>query len=131
MAKGAFPSTPMDEYTPEAWAVALEDDRFEDALVVLKDLMREQTFIHVSDIAQSIARLRNKRILDFGILPPPPAELADDPAGEMVWRRAVIKRIADGDAVDLPRELEAPSVDHAKKRDAVLESLRFSAEVST
>lgn len=120
MARGAFPSTPFDEYTPDAWALALEDERLADAIAAIKAIMREETFIHVSDIVQRIRRIRNERILEYGLLPTPPAELADDPEAEMVWRRDVIRRIADGEQVPKPLELTEPSPEHSAKLAKVI-----------
>lgn len=114
IAKGAFPATSMDEYTPESWAIGLEDERFEDAMVALKAIMREQTFIHVSDIVKRVRRIRNERLLEFGPLPNPPSELADNPEGEMRWHADMLRRIADGEDVSKPPAIE-PTPEHTKR----------------
>lgn len=105
LAKGAFPASAVDEFTPDSWALAFEDDRFEDAKVALKQLMREQTFIHTSDIVARIKRIRSDRLLEFGPLPDPPAGLTD--AEEMRWLCDIRRAIADGDQVERPA-LPAP-----------------------
>lgn len=121
LAKGAFPATNMDEFTPEAWSLALEDERFGDAREALKLLMREQTFIHVSDIVKRVARIRRERIVDFGLLPCPPMELADDPREYMAWMRATTRAIADGDLVERPA-LPAPGSHPDIDFDSILQS---------
>lgn len=114
MAKGAFPATSMDEFTPEAWSLALEDDRFEDAKDALKDLMREQTFIHVSDIVRGIKRIRGDRLDEFGPIPAPPAELCDNPRGYTAWLRAKKRAIANGEQVVIPElpSIPRPAIDY-------------------
>lgn len=124
LAKGAFPATSVDELTPDAWALALEDDRFEDARVALKELMREQTFIHVSDICQRIKKIRNQRVLDFGPLPNPPGELADNPPAEIAWTRRIVRAIADGEPVErpaIPAAGDRPNIDFASVLPSVPE----------
>jgi len=119
LAKGAFPATTFDDLTPEAWALALEYDRFEDARDALKLLMREQTFIHVSDIVSRIRRIRNDRITEFGPLPEPPAAVAESNVAYQRWLRATIRDIGDGTlterpaiaaGVERPRELDFTNV---------------------
>lgn len=107
LARAAFPATAVDEFTPDAWALAFEGDRFEDAREALRQLMREQTFIHCSDIAKRIGRIRGARLTAFGPLPDPPRGLSDE--GERAWLKALRTRIADGDTPDLQSLLTIPT----------------------
>lgn len=112
ISKGAFPATTMDEFTPEAWSLALEDDNYEDARLAIKSLMRQQTFIHVSDIVAGIQRIRRERLSDYGHLPPPPADLDD--IEQAKWLRALRRRIADGEQIQRP---ELAGVEKPKEID--------------
>lgn len=114
LARAAFPQQAIDEFTPDAWALALEDDRVEDAKQALKELMREQPFLHISELVGRIKRIRKQRVLDFGPLPNPPAELADNPPAEIAWTKRIIRRIADGEDIErpaLPTPGDRPDID--------------------
>lgn len=97
LAKTISPAQAVDEFTPAAWALILEDVRFEDARQALKELGGEQEWIHVSHIVARVKRIRRDRVLDFGTLPDPPADLdPDDTGAHARWLRETTEAIADG-----------------------------------
>ena len=97
MAKAICPAQAIDDFTPDAWALVLEDDRYEDARQALKELSREQPFVHVSEIVKRIKRIRSKRVADFGPLPDPPKHIdPDDTAAHIRWLDETTEAIGDG-----------------------------------
>jgi hypothetical protein len=97
MTKALIPQMTLDEFTPQAWALAFEDDRYEDAAQALKELSREQPFVGVSEIVGRIKRIRRDRVLDFGPLPDPPAHIdPDNQRAHSQWLKETTLAIADG-----------------------------------
>lgn len=100
LAKAAFPQQAVDEFTPDAWALALEDDRFEDAKLALKQLMREQPFLHVSELIGRMKRIRRNRLDAFGTLPEPPVGVGESPEKYRDWYAETVRAIGDGDLMN-------------------------------
>lgn len=97
LAKTISPAQAVDEFTPVAWALILEDIRFEDAREALKQLGGEQQYTHVSDVVQRVKRIRRDRVLDFGPLPDPPRHIdPDDQPAHSRWLKETTLAIADG-----------------------------------
>ena len=96
LAKTISPAQAVDEFTPAAWALILEDIRFEDARLALKQLGGEQEWVHVSHIVQRVKRIRRDRVLDFGTLPDPPRRIDPDGPEYRHWLAETTKAIADG-----------------------------------
>lgn len=100
MAKAFFPAMAMDEFTPVAWSLAFERERYADAEVALTELAREVTFIDIAAIVARIKRIRRDRVLDFGTPPEPPRDVdPDDTLAYRRWLRETQRRIADGEHV--------------------------------
>lgn len=131
MTKALMPAMQMDEFTPAAWAIAFEDDRYADAEQALKELAREKPFVGVSEIAARVKRIRSRRI-EAAPHPVPPADLTE--AQQRAWIGEARRRIADGEDPDLfqrnevtaarpIRELAVgtslPEQDKAELRDAI------------
>lgn len=113
MTKALIPQMTLDEFTPQAWALAFEDDRYEDAAQALKELSREQPFVGVSEIVGRIKRIRRNRVLDFGPLPDPPAgHDPDDVEAHGRWLREITTAIADGtySGEPVPQQIEGRDV---------------------
>ena len=125
LAKALSPAQAVDDYTPEAWAMVLEDVRYVDAVEALKLLGREQEWIHVSHIVQRVKRIRSERIRDFGPLPEPPSGMDD--ADYSSWLRDLLRRIADGEHVERPA-LPAPG-DVGRHRNAIAELIDGKVQV--
>ena len=98
-AKACCPQQQFDAYTPDAWFELLGDLTFDDCKVALTNVAKAQPFVSPAEIRKEVARVRIKRIEDFDRRHhvAPPAELADDPAGENRWRRELMQRVGDGE----------------------------------
>lgn len=105
------PSQKFDEYTPDAWGLLLEDVRFIDAKEAVALVARKQPFVSPSEIRTAVKKIRDKRIAEFGAIPPPPAEVLDPDNWRafIEWQTATTKAIADGDLK--PEALELPQRD--------------------
>jgi hypothetical protein len=113
IAKTISPAQAVDEFTPAAWALILEDIRFVDARQALKELGGEQQFIHVSDIVKRVKRIRRNRVLDFGTLPDPPRHIdPDNVAQHKRWLKETTEAIADG-----TYQAPAPEAIEGQRRD--------------
>lgn len=139
--KAVCPQQAIDEYTPDAWHELLKDLNFQDAKDAVVTVGQNQPFVAPAEIRAEVRRVRNGRLSDFGHLPPPPADLGDDEQAR--WLRALRRRIADGEVVQVPaiegvekpRELDFANVfrsvddedDHALTE--ARETLRGSREV--
>ena len=100
LAKTISPSQPMDDYTPDAWALILRKWRKGDALLALEELGSNQEWIHVSHVVKEIKRIRRNRVLAYGTPPDPPATLnADDPQAYAAFLARTNEQIADGQIV--------------------------------
>lgn len=98
LAKAMCPQQAMDEFTPDAWHMLLEDLRFEDCKEALVNLARKNPFVAPAEIRAEVRRIRDKRLADYGPFDPPP-EVADYNR----WLGEMRRKIADGET--LPRPL--------------------------
>jgi len=101
--KSLAPATTMDEFTPDAWAMVLDDVRYEDAQTAVRTIYREHTDdsyggrkIEADDILHEVKRIRNKRIADHGEVIPP---YFDTVAEDIAWRRDALRRIGNGETI--------------------------------
>lgn len=113
LAKTISPAQAVDEYTPAAWALILEDVRYVDARQALKQLGGEQEWIHVSHIVKRVKKLRGERVTKYAANVSPPSGLSD--AEYAAWHRRTIESIADG---DLEPEPQVPA-GVTRKRDVL------------
>jgi hypothetical protein len=105
LAKAMCPQQAVDEYTPDAWHMLLEDARFVDAKEALVNLARRQPFVAPSEILTEVKRIRGQRIKDFGHFDVPPEITTSREYADFI--RATNKRIADGEVASAA-ELETP-----------------------
>lgn len=98
------PAQKFDQFTPDAWLELLGDLRYEDARAAVFALGKAQPFIAPCDIRGEVARLRKQR-LDDNPMPEPDPELTVPEY--LTWLRTTTARIADGDLVTKPLELNA------------------------
>ena len=103
-AKAACPQQAIDQDTPAAWAMLLDDIRYQDAQEALKNVVRDQPFVSPSEIRAEVKRIRAKRVIAFGPIPDPPREVGDDPARYRAWIGETQRAIADG-RVTKPEEV--------------------------
>lgn len=104
-AKAACPQQAIDQDTPAAWFVILSDLRFEDAQEALVNVVKKQPFVSPAEIRAEVRRIRGQRLLAFGALPDPPAEIGADPARYQAWMQDAQRRIGDGE-VTSPAQLD-------------------------
>lgn len=104
------PQQAMDELTPDAWGLVLEQTRFEDAKEAVVNLGKRQPFIAPSEVVAEVKRIRRDRI---AVHPPiaPPDGLTDVEYG--AWLRETNRRIGDGETFEvraLPAGPPAPEI---------------------
>lgn len=107
LAQAAAPQQAFDEWTPDAWALALDDIRFDDAKDALVRVVKASAFIDIAAIRAEVKRIRAKRLADTPE-PVPPDDLS--PREAIEWMRKARKAIGDG-------TYEPPPAIEAKPRD--------------
>ena len=103
------PAQKFDEYTPDAWALMLEDVRFVDAKEAVVAVARKSPWCAPAEIIAEVKRMRAKRISEFGPITPPADLDPDDTTAYREWWANVQTAIADGDLK--PKEIELPARD--------------------
>lgn len=94
LAQAAAPQQAFDEWTPDAWALALDDIRFADAKDALIRVVKANVFIDIAAIRAEVRRIRDKRIADQPE-PTPPDNLT--PQQTIEWLRAWRTAVGDDD----------------------------------
>lgn len=98
------PAQRTDSLTADAWAEALADVDYRDALDAIAQLGREPRpagapwLIEVREVRQRVAAMRAQRIRDrrLAAIDPPP-EVADDPAAYQRWLAWLHRQAAERD----------------------------------
>ena len=103
------PAQKFDEYTPDAWALMLEDVRFVDAKEAVVAVARKSPWCAPAEIIAEVKRMRAKRISEFGPITPPADLDPDDTTAYREWWANIQTAIADGDLK--PKEIELPQRD--------------------
>lgn len=123
-AKAACPQQQFDEYTPDAWSDLLADLRFDDCKAALKIIVQRQPFVAPAEIREEVARVRNKRIGEYGPIPEPMHLDRDAESFNLdyqVYMRDTMRAIADG--VLLPGQLPpgVQAIQHPISHDVISE----------
>lgn len=105
LVKACCPQQQIDEYTPDAWAVLLDDLRAEDCTEAVKNLARRQPFVAPSEIRSEVTRIRNERV-ERVKFPEPPSDLPDNPLAYKEWLVSTTRRIANGWVPEEPQQLK-------------------------
>jgi hypothetical protein len=87
------PSQKIDEYTPDAWGLLLEDIRFDDAKEAVVKVARKQPWVSPAEIIAEVKKIRAKRISEHGPIIPP-AGL--DPIETVEWLKQATRAVGDG-----------------------------------
>lgn len=93
--KACCPQQRFTEYTTDAWFDLLGDLELEDCRQAVAAVAKRQPFVAPAEIRAEVRKIRDDRLARTP-LPPPPAELADDPGRYQRAVQAGVKRIADG-----------------------------------
>lgn len=102
-AAAAFDQRTVGQADAMAWHAAVGDLDFTDAQAAVIGHYRDtRERVMPADIRKRVKAIRADR-LARGIVPAPPAELADDPGRYAEMIRAQVRRIADG--YDLPKAI--------------------------
>jgi hypothetical protein len=109
MVKALCPQQAFDAYTPDAWALVLEDVRLQDAKDAAVAVARRQPFVAPSEIIAEVKRVRGERIARHGTIVPPEDLDPDNLPAYREWLRSATQAIGDGE--------EVPAVPELAKRD--------------
>ena len=93
--KACCPQQVIDDYTYDAWHDLLGDLSLEDCRMAVQTVANQQPFCAPSEIRAEVRRIRDKRLQDTEV-PPPPPELLDNPAAYCAALHAAALAIADG-----------------------------------
>ena len=110
------PNQRLDQLTADAWAEALANIDYHDALDAVTTVATAPPpefgaapiFIQVRDIIAEVARVRRQRVADRKHLVEPPRETADDPAAYQRWLAASSRAMEDRDWTP-PKQVEQPT----------------------
>ena len=101
------PSQSVDQYTPDAWAEALDDIRLPDALEAIRRIGRREAegplYIEPRHIRAEVRRMRAERLDKHPQIEPPPGL---SPGEFLAWQKATRERIAAGETIK-PAAIEA------------------------
>lgn len=89
------PQQVIGEYTPDAWHDLLGDLRLADCRLAVTEVAKRQPFVAPAEIRAEVRRIRDMRLQDTEI-PPPPPELLDNTAAYSAALHAAAVAIADG-----------------------------------
>lgn len=107
LVKAFCPAEQFDEHTPDAWAIVMNDIRYDDAQIAVRTLYRDRgndqewggRKIEADDIIREVRRIRAERVARHPEIDPPPG-LTD--LQYLDWLRATRKAIADGQTITQP-----------------------------
>lgn len=119
----AFDNRKPDADQARAWAMALDGLRFEDCrAAIVAHYQGSRDWMMPSDVITKVKRIRNERVLAYGLLPDPPAHIdPDDTAALQRWTRDLTRSIADGElTTTTPNQPPALSASEASERMAHL-----------
>lgn len=109
MVKALCPQQAFDAYTPDAWALVMEDIRLVDAKEAAVAVAKRQPFIAPSEIIAEVKRIRGQRIARHGVIVPPAELDPDNYEAYRDWLRTARQAIGDGE--------ELPPVPELARRD--------------
>lgn len=110
LVRAACPAQKFDEYTPDTWAVLLDDVGYGEAEAAVKALARKQPFIAPAEIRAEVKRVRSSRLATVAAIQPPPGLDPDDELSYRRWLQSTRKAIADGQPVPPVPELASRPV---------------------
>ena len=93
--RACCPQQAIGEYTPDAWHDLLGDLSLADCKAAVITVAKRQPFVAPSEIRAEVMIVRNRRLTETEI-PPPPPELLDNTAAYSAALHAAAVAIADG-----------------------------------
>lgn len=96
----AYDNRKPDADQARAWALVLDGLRFEDCRdAIVAHYRSSREWLMPVNIVEGVTALRWKRLGAFNSLCSlnPPPHLADNPRGEIEWRRRIDQRVMDGE----------------------------------
>lgn len=115
LAKALSPQMAMDEFTPEAWGMALDTESFADAQAALRNIIRRESYVDVSKIVAEVKRIRADRIREFGPFDPP-LEVQEGRRDYTEWLGSMRRAIADGTLTREAYEAQRPAIEANPER---------------
>lgn len=107
----AFDNRKPDADQAKAWAMALDDLRFEDCReVIVAHYRKSRDWLMPSDVFSGVMQLRRQRLTDYGEIPAPTGINPDDTAAYNRASVQIRRAIADGTYV--PPEVDALTTKH-------------------
>jgi hypothetical protein len=102
----AFDNRKPDADQARAWAMALDGLRFEDCReAIVQHYRQSREWLMPVEVIAAVKKLRNARVIAYGLLPDPPAHIDPDDTGAIQqWRVDLNRAIADGEITNLDRQ---------------------------
>lgn len=123
-AKSACPAQAIDQDTPAAWFVLLNDLNYNDAMAALVNVVKTQPFVSPAEIRAEVKKLRAARITAFGPMPPPPPEVANGTESDYIaWLKDSQTKIADG-TVTKPEQLAIDTAPRKPRKMQMIETFK-------
>lgn len=123
-----WPQQRLEDTTPDAWYVAgLKDVDTKDAGEAATRLASHKVFISLAELLTEVKKLRAERI-ELAPLPPPAAELTDDPVAYRETLQSMLATFANGHA--LARQIQGrvePSEEYVETRGEDHSPVRIDA----
>lgn len=107
LVKSLCPAQTMDEWTPDAWALALDDVDYDDAKQAVVAIVKQpiepgrSRYVEPSHIRGEVKRIRAKRIDDAPPFEPSSGELT--PGEYAAELRTYTARVASGERIERPQ----------------------------
>ena len=123
----AYDNRKPDADAAKAWAMALDDLRFEDCReAVVAHYRSTRDWMMPSDVIAIVKRIRRDRLMVFGALPDPPRDIdPDDTPAMLAWEYGVRRSIADG---TLKRDTPEPAPLSRAESAARMKELRAAVQ---
>lgn len=96
--KAMFPAQQVDEYTPDAWGMALEDIPYDIARIAVAEVAKRHRFIAVSELRQAVTQMRRIAAASVRAVDGPRVVHDGDPDDVQAWmthQRAEQVRLAE------------------------------------
>lgn len=99
LVRAVAPAQKIDEFTPDVWAVVLDDIKLTDATQAVKQLARRQPYIGTSDIVGEVKKIRTERLqhIETAVTLHSDLPQAESGADYARARKEFVRRMANGE----------------------------------